>query len=116
MEDSCNHLVDKATNENTVMIIVCRIMDYRFFVTPNGNYSSSQFGDFSTSKFLFVVCIADGTPFAQDYIKFLDNLGKIQNEIACTPNHLNFLGTMGRTKTMRFTCNVFEERVCVYLR
>lgn len=35
------------------------IMDYRYFVTPNGNYSTEKFGNFSTSKFIFMVCIAD---------------------------------------------------------
>lgn len=66
------------------------IMDYRYFVTPNGNYSTEKFGNFSTSKFIFMVCIADQGLSQTNFVKFVNNLEKIQCEIACSLNHVNW--------------------------
>ena len=111
VEDSGHVLVDKSTNANTVAIVIGRILDYRFFVTPNGNYSTNDFGDFSTSKYLFVIGVPDDTPFASDFEKGLEVFNKIQGQVASTPKRLNFIANSGRSKVLRFTRNVFEKRV-----
>ena len=113
VEDSGHVLVEKNTNANVVIIVIGRILDFRYFVTPNGNYSTNDFGDFSTSKFLFVIGMPNETPFAVDFEKGLECFAKIQSQVASTPKRVNFIGTTGRSKILRFTCNVFEKRVCL---
>jgi hypothetical protein len=90
--DGSGHvLVEKTSNANTVVIVVGRVLDHRFFVTPDGNYSTDEFSNFSTTKFLFVLGNPDDTPFADDFNKILECFGKIQNQITSTPKHLNFI-------------------------
>ena len=112
VEDSGDVLVDKLSNANTVAIVVGRVSNQRFFVTPNGNYgTANKFGDISKSKFLFIIGKPMDTPFAGDFDKALDILVKIQNQMASTPKRLNLITSDGRNKFLRFTRNVFEQRV-----
>jgi hypothetical protein len=55
VDRSSHVLVEKTSNTNTVAIVVGHILDHRFFVTPDRNYSTDEFSDFSTTKVLFVV-------------------------------------------------------------
>jgi hypothetical protein len=110
-KDSGDVLVDKDCNANTVAIVVGRVLDHRLFVTPNGNYSKDAFGDFSTTKFLFLIGKPTDTPFAEDFDKGLECFSKIQNQIASTPKRLNFITTTGRCKSLRLTRNIFHKRV-----
>jgi hypothetical protein len=109
VENSSHVLVDKANDANTITCVVGHVLDHCLFVTPNRNYSTDQFGDFSTSKFLFVIGKPDNTPFADNFSKALEVVGKIQNQITLTPNCINFITTTRQTKMLCFTHNIFEK-------
>ena len=70
MEDSGHILVEKESNMNFVVSIVALVSDYCYFVGPNGNYSSNQFCDFSSAKFLFHLVVPEGTPLLMLTLKF----------------------------------------------
>ena len=112
--DQAGHvLVDKISNANTVTIVVGRVSNQWLFVTPNGNWGkdSHKFGDFSITKFLFIIERPNDTPFAEDFNATLEHLVKIQNKMASTPKCLNFISTDRVDRTLCFMCNVFVKRV-----
>lgn len=115
VENSGHVLVDKANNANAVAIVVGRLLDYCYFVSPNGTYSgnpgSDKFGDISNAKFLFVIGKPDNTPFTEDFVKVFDVISKVQNQVASTPTPVNFMCSTGTSKVLRFTRNIFEKRV-----
>lgn len=53
VENSGHVVVNKESSEDCVITMVGKIIDYRYFVRPQGNYSSEEFGDLSTAKYLF---------------------------------------------------------------
>lgn len=115
VEGSGKVLVDKISTANTVAIVVGRVSNQRFLVSANGTYGNgTKFGDLSKSKFLSLIGKPDDTPFANDFDKFLEYLGRIQNQTASTPNRFNFIVTEGREKFLRFTRNIFEKRVPIF--
>lgn len=115
VESSGDILIDKATDENTVACVVGHLKEHHFFVTPNGNYSTVEYGDFSHTKFHFVIGNPECTLFAEDFLKALDVISKLQAQIASTPNRVNFIASAGRSKVLRFTRPVFKKRVRLLL-
>jgi hypothetical protein len=105
--------VNKTTNKNMVISVVGRVLggDLRLFVSPDGNYTSDRFGDFSTAKFQFLLAKPVDTPFDNDFDVVIEHMEKIQSEVAETPNRLNFIVPDAESKNLRFTRKVFEKRV-----
>ena len=104
-------VVNKTTKEKMVISVVGRILNLRLFVTPNGNYTSDRYGDFSAAKFHFLLAKPIDTPFDNDFDIVLEHLEKIQSEVASTPNRLNLIVPGAGSNNLRFTRNVFEKRV-----
>ena len=110
--ENWGHVVaNNMTNENMVISIMGRILDFRLFVTPNGNWFSDWFGDFSTSKFLFLLEKPTDTPFDNDFDIVLKHLEGIQSNVALTDTRLNLIVPDARSNNLRFTRNMFEKRV-----
>ena len=110
-EDTGHVLVQKETNMNFVVSVVAVVTDYRYFVGPNGNYSSDQFGDFSGAKYLFHVVAPEDTPFDADYEVSVRAMKSIQEQIATTKKHMHFIVEEGQDIMFRFMRNVFLKRV-----
>lgn len=111
VKNSGHVVVNKESSEDCVITVVGKMIDYCYFISPQGNYSSEEFGDFSTAKYLFHLEKASDTPFEQDFDKALQNFKKIQVQVAGTPNWVNFMVSKGQTCMLQFMCNVFKKRV-----
>lgn len=116
VENSGHVVVNKESSEDCVITVVGKMIDYRYFVGPQGNYSSEEFGDLSTAKYLFHLEKASDTPFEEDFDKALHNFEKIQAQVASTLNRVNFIASDAQTRMLWFTRNVFEKRVSGFSR
>jgi hypothetical protein len=115
VENSGHVIVEKDTKADGIITVVGRVIDHCLFVGPNGNYSSDEFGDFSTAKFLFHLAKAKDTPFEEDFDKALQNFEKIQAQVAGSANRVNFIVVDGQTRNLHFTRNIFEKWVSLFL-
>lgn len=97
-----------------VSVIVGRVLEHRLYCGPNGNYldSDSKFGTLATAKFQLQLGRPIGSVFALDYKKVLENVAKLQAQVASTQDRRNFLINDGGIRNLRFTRRVFEKRVC----
>lgn len=109
-EEPGHVLVHRETNMNFVVSVVAVVSDFRYFVGPNGNYSSDQFGDFSGAKFLFHVVVPEDTPFEADFDISVRAMENIQEQIAVTKKRMHFIVGEGQDIMLRFTRNVFNKR------
>jgi hypothetical protein len=112
-ENSGNVLVDNDSAENAVTTVVGRVLETRLNCDAHGNYVSGRYGDLSTAKFHLLLGKPTGTPFADDFEKFIQHFEKIQENIASTQDHQNFIVPDRQAKVLRFTQRVFEERVSI---
>lgn len=111
VENSGHVVVKKESSEDCVITVVGKIVDYRLLVGLHGNYSSKEFGDLSTAKFLFHLGKSEQTPFEEDFEKVMQNFEKIQVQVAGSPNRVNFIASDMQIQMLRFTRAVFEKCV-----
>lgn len=104
-------VVNKESNEDSVITVVGKMSDFCLLVGPQGNFSSDEFGDLSTAKYLFHLEKAKNTPFEEDFEKALQNFEKVQSQVAGSANRVNFIASDAQSRMLRFMRNVFEKRV-----
>ena len=112
--DDVGHvLVDTSSSSNMVAVVVARVLEHQLRCGPTGNYfdSDSKLFTLATAKFLLQLGRPIGSVFAADYDKVLENVAKIQAQIATTQDRRNFLITDGVIRNLRFARNIFEKRV-----
>jgi hypothetical protein len=113
-ETTGNALVDKWSHwrENLVIAVVGRVLDHQMDCGPSGNYINLMYGSLATAKFQLQLRKPFGTPFEADFDTVLNNLAKLQAEVASTPDWRNLVITdEHHDKNLRFARNVFEKRV-----
>lgn len=115
VENSGHIIVSKESSADTIITVVSHIIDHHFFVKLNGNYLSDEFGDLSTVKFLCHLAKLNDTPFEEDFDKTLQNLEKVQVQVAGSPNCVNFIVVNRQTCNLHFTRNIFEKWVRQFL-
>jgi hypothetical protein len=104
-------LIEKHSREEQIGIGVVKVLDHKLFCGPVGNYNP-KFSDNSPlekAKYTLTVCRPDEPAFHEDYEKMFSNLGTIQSSISYGNDQRNMLDNL--TRTIRFSVNVFEERV-----
>lgn len=106
-------LVDERSHwrDTLVIAVVGRVTDQQLNCGPSGNYISPLYGSLAKAKFQLQLRKPYGTPFETDFDTVLNNLGKLQAEVASTSDWHNLVITDGRDKNLRFARNVFEKRV-----
>jgi hypothetical protein len=110
-EKSGDVLVNKASDVNAVVSVVGRVSEHGLYVGPDGTFVNRQYGTLSAAKFLMLLAKPNDTVFASDFDKTISNLEKVQKQIAKTPHSENLVVWDGGMKKLRFTRNVFNERV-----
>lgn len=108
-------LVEKPSGTESVAIGVAKVLDHKLLCGPVGNYNP-KFKDNSPlekAKYSFTVGRPDEPAFQEDYDKMYSNLDRIQNSISYDKNSRNLLDPL--TKTIRFSCPIFVQRVCLHL-
>ena len=112
--DDVGHvLVDTSSGSNMVAVVVARVLEHQLQCGPAGNYfeSDSKLFTLATAKYLLQLGRPIGSVFAADYDKVLENIAKIQAQIASTQDRRNFLVADGGIRNLRFARNIFEKRV-----
>ena len=112
--DDVGHvLVDASSGSNMVAVIVARVLEHQLRCGPTGNYfdSDSKLFTLATAKYLLQLGRPIGSVFAVDYDKVLENIAKIQAQIASTQDRRNFVIPDGVIRNLRFARNIFEKRV-----
>ena len=106
-------LVDNTTHSDLVAAIVARVLDHRLCCDPNGNYlePNSPWGSLATAKFQVQLGRPIGTVFASDYNKVIENMERLQQQVAVSNDRRNFIVPDGGNKNLRFTRKIFEQRV-----
>ena len=91
--------------------LVGRILERRLDCGPTGCFQKGKYVGLETAKFHLLLGKSIGTPFAEDFDETtrIELFSKIQNNIASTQNHQNFLIVEGQEKQIRFTRRVFEK-------
>jgi hypothetical protein len=113
-ESTGNVLVDKTSHwrETLVIAVVGRVQDHQLNCGPSGNYINLMYGSLATAKFQLQLRRPFGTPFEADFDTVLNNLAKLQTEVASTPDWHNLVVTDEyHDKNLRFARSVFEKRV-----
>jgi hypothetical protein len=107
VKDSGHVIVAINNNMNFVGSIVGHVIDHRFFMGPNGNYSTGTYRDFLTAKYVFHLGKPEETPFESDFGVSLENMDAIQTQIAAMKEHLYFNVLDGPKTMFWFTWNMF---------
>ena len=112
-EESGHVLVDTSSGSNVVAVVVARVLEQYLFCEPNGNYVDfdSTFVNLATAKFQLQLGRPIGTIFAMDYDKVLENIAKIQAQIASTQDRRNFIIVDGPNRNLRFARKIFQKCV-----
>ena len=112
-EEAGHVLVDSSSGSNVVAVVVARVLEHYLCCKPNGNYlnSDSMFVTLATAKFQLQLGRPIGTVFAIDYDKVLENVAKIQAQIASTQDQRNFIIVDGPNQNLRFARKIFQKRV-----
>jgi hypothetical protein len=100
-------VVDKANSEVKAMIIVGRVLDSLLNVGPLGNFTAKY--PLANAKFQFTLCPPEDTVFAGDWEKAYKAIQTLQNMVADTKYHRNFLTFDNKLANLRFTAPVFES-------
>ena len=89
------------------------MLDHRLCCDPNGNYlePNSPWGSLATAKFQVQLGRPIGTMFASDYDKVIENMERLQQQVAVSNDRQNFIVPDGGNKNLRFTRKIFEQRV-----
>lgn len=104
-------LVEKPSGTERVTIGVAKVLEHKLFSGPAGNYNAKykDTSPFEKAKYSFTVGRPDEPAFQDDYDKMFSNLEKIQASISYDKDRRNMLDSL--TKTIRFSCPIFYERV-----
>lgn len=104
-------LVEKPSGQETLAIGVAKVLDYKLFCGPTGNYNEKFKGTtpLEKAKYTFTVGRPDEMAFHEDYDKLFSNLEKVQSSISFGNDRRNMLDAS--TRTIRFSGLVFHERV-----
>ena len=96
-----------------VAVVIARALEHNLFCGPSGHYfgKTAKFGDLASAKFQLLLGRPTGTVFAIDYDKVLENVAKLQSQIASTQDRRNFIMSDRGIRNLRFARKVFEERV-----
>lgn len=108
-------LIDNTVHNDVVAAVVGRVIEQRLCCAPNGNYiePGSPWGTLATAKFQLQLGKPVGTVFANDFEKVIEQMSKIQAQVASTDDRRNFIIPDGGNKNLRFARKVFERRVRV---
>ena len=112
-EEAGHVLVDSSSGSNVVAVVVARVLEHYLCCEPNGNYlnSDSTFVTLATAKFQLQLGRPIGTVFAINYDKFLENVAKIQAQIASTQDRRNFIIVDRPNRNLRFARKIFQKWV-----
>ncbi|KAF8547572.1 hypothetical protein OG21DRAFT_1527073 [Imleria badia] len=86
------------------------ITDYRFNVTPMGNYINLDYGSLDKAKFQFHLTAPVTFPFHEDYNRAFQQLRGLQSSVAVTPRQNNMLFKDAGGQSIRMTKSVFNKR------
>jgi hypothetical protein len=104
-------LITQETGVTAILSVVGRVLEKGLDCSPRGTFfHKGLYGGLETAKFRLYLGKPTGTLFADDFDKTIAGLRKVQDEIASTLKHLNFIVIDGQETQLRFTRNVFEER------
>jgi hypothetical protein len=104
-------LGEKPLGAEYVAITVVKVLDYKLFCGPMGNYNE-KFKDNSPlekAKYTFTIGKPDEAAFHTNYNLTFSSLEKIQTSISFDRDQQNMLDPLA--KTIRFSCPIFVERV-----
>jgi hypothetical protein len=92
-------------------VVVGRVDPQKLNCGPEGNHIKAEISPLAKAKFQFQLCQPFESPFAQDFDTVIQMLESIQGKIAQTGDRPNMIVSDMDSKLIRFTCNVFEQRV-----
>jgi hypothetical protein len=93
-----------------VGIGVGRVLDHKLFCGPMANYNPQfQNATLDKAKYTFTLGRPEQPGFREDFDLLYANLDKLQSSICYGKDRRNMLDP--QTKTIRFTCPLFEKRV-----
>ncbi|KII87044.1 hypothetical protein PLICRDRAFT_80721, partial [Plicaturopsis crispa FD-325 SS-3] len=87
---SGNRLIDAHTGDEAVSVVVGKVIDTRLNCSPTGNYNG-KFGKLQGAKYTFTIGVPDEPAFLPDFKKAVDNLRLVENTVAQTNDHRNFV-------------------------
>jgi hypothetical protein len=103
-------LVTNPGGTEQIAIGVAKVLDHKLFCGPTGNYNAQfENATLEKAKYTFTVGRPEQPGFRDDYDRLYANLDKLQDSICYGKDRRNMLDP--QTKTIRFACPLFEERV-----
>jgi hypothetical protein len=103
-------LVTNPGGNEQVAIGVAKVLDHKLFCGPMANYNAQfENATLEKAKYTFTVGRPDHPGFRDDYDQLYANLEKLQGSICYGKDRRNMLDP--QTKTIRFACPLFEQRV-----
>ncbi|EGN95234.1 hypothetical protein SERLA73DRAFT_155353 [Serpula lacrymans var. lacrymans S7.3] len=108
-------VITKQTGNESAMIIVGKVKDFKLFCGPNGNFINRSYGTLAGAKFQFTLGVPEQPALVDDFNKGFDNLLKVQSSTAATTDRCYFLEEQRRIKTVRFITPIFDKIVMLFL-
>jgi hypothetical protein len=99
-------LVNKTNSELQPLIIVGRVLDSFPNLRPCGNFTRKF--PLKQAKFQFSLCRPDDLVFAGDWNRSMKMMQDLQNIIAGTKYHRNFLSVNNKQVNMRFSAEIWS--------
>ncbi|EGN95315.1 hypothetical protein SERLA73DRAFT_155399 [Serpula lacrymans var. lacrymans S7.3] len=91
-------VITKQTGDESAMIIIGKVKDFKLYCGPNGNFSNWSYGTLAGAKFQFTLGVPEQPALVDDLNKGFDNLLKVQSSTAATTDCHYFLEEQGCIK------------------
>lgn len=102
---------DKADDDRFMGIIVGKVSEHKLKVGPVGNYLGEGYGSLPKAKFQLFLSRPITMPFNADFERAYSLLSHLQDIAAVGRKKRDMLIVEGGSKMIRFTRNIFSERV-----
>lgn len=102
---------DEAEDDRLMGIMVGKVSEHKLKVGPAGNFIGEGYGTLPKAKYQLFLTRPITAPFKEDFERAYSLLSHLQDVAAVSRKKKDMLILEGGSKMIRFTKNVFEERV-----